>query len=95
MVQIKEQRQPEVCKQCGSDLHGEYVRSAFWHNNRLVVIEDIPALVCDNCGEQFYDDVTVVMIDLLRGEGFQSEKARSEMRVPVFSLRDMGRGDPE
>jgi YgiT-type zinc finger domain-containing protein len=65
-----------------------HVRSAFWHDDRLVVVEDIPAVVCGACAEQSYEDSTMVMLDLLRGEGFPAAKARAELRVPVFSLRD-------
>ena len=54
----------------------------------MVVVEDIPALVCASCNEQFYDDRTVVVLDLLRGDGFPAESARVEIRVPVFSFRD-------
>lgn len=64
--------------------HGR-VRSAFWHNDRLVVIEDVPALVCNSCGEQFYDDAAVRLIDRMRQNGFPSEDAVRELRVPVFS----------
>jgi hypothetical protein len=64
------------------------VRSAFFHEDRLVLVEDIPALVCSDCKEQFYDDRTVVVLDLLRGEGFPAESAQEEIRVPVFSFRD-------
>jgi len=45
-------------------------------------------LVCASCHEQFYDDRTVVILDLLRSEGFPAEKARGELRVPVFSFAD-------
>jgi YgiT-type zinc finger domain-containing protein len=77
------------CSQCGSsDLSTTAIRSAFWEGDRLVVIEDIPAIVCRSCGEQHYDDTTVVLIDLLRGDGFPADKARREISVPVFSLRD-------
>ena len=51
---------PETCSQCGgSDLRRETVRSAFWHDERLVVVENIPALVCGSCGERYYDDPTI------------------------------------
>jgi YgiT-type zinc finger domain-containing protein len=77
------------CSQCGSsDLSTTTIRSAFWEGDRLVVIEDIPAIVCGSCGEQHYDDTTVVLIDLLRGDGFPADKARRQISVPVFSLRD-------
>jgi len=78
-----------VCPGCGgSDIGMARVRSAFFHEDRLVVVEDIPALVCAGCNEQFYDDHTVVVLDLLRGDGFPAERAREEIRVPVFSFRD-------
>lgn len=78
-----------TCERCGNTaLRAQTVRSAFWHDERLVVVDDIPALVCDSCQEQFYDDSTVILIDLLRGEGFPEEQANAELRVPVFSLRD-------
>ena len=81
------------CANCGSaDVHASQVRSAFWQDDRLVVVEDIPALVCGACAEQFYDDATVVGLDLLRGEGFPAEKARAELRVPVFSFGDRAQG---
>lgn len=78
-----------TCTNCGgADVRRAEVRSAFWHEERLVVVEGIPALLCGTCGEQFYDDSTVVVLDLLRGKGFQADKARSELSVPVFSFRD-------
>ena len=78
-----------TCANCGSvNVEIRHVRSAFWQDDRLVVVENIPALVCGACAEQFYDDTTVVGLDLLRGEGFPAEKARAELRVPVFSFGD-------
>ena len=78
-----------VCASCGSsEVQQTRVRSAFWHDDRLVVVDDIPALVCGQCGEQSYDDTAAIVLDLLRGEGFPADKARSELRVPVFSYRD-------
>jgi YgiT-type zinc finger domain-containing protein len=74
------------CPACESmKVHSAFVRSAFWHNDRLVVIEDVPALVCNTCGEQFYDDGTVRLIDRMRASGFPPEDAIGELRVPVFS----------
>ncbi len=85
-----------TCTGCGGvNVHSAEVRSAFFEGERLVVIEDIPALVCASCGEHFYDDATIVMLDLLRGEGFPPERARSELRVPVFSFGERsGAKDP-
>jgi YgiT-type zinc finger domain-containing protein len=83
------QQSQVICTNCGSaNVSASQVRSAFWQDDRLVVVEGIPALVCGACAEQFYDDSTVVGLDLLRGEGFPAEKARAELRVPVFSFGD-------
>jgi len=82
-----DQQQLGLCTHCQSPkLRAARVQSAFWHDDRLVVIEDVPALVCDACGEQYYDDNTIVMLDLLRGNGFPAEQAVREVRVPVFSF---------
>jgi YgiT-type zinc finger domain-containing protein len=89
-IDIEAEEQPvALCGNCGGpNIHEARVRSAFWHDDRLVVVEDIPAAVCDDCHEQFFDDGAVVVLDLLRGDGFPAEKARSELRVAVFSFRD-------
>ena len=87
-----QQQSSVACTSCGSvNVHMSHVRSAFWQDDRLVVVDNIPALVCGACAEQFYDDATVVGLDLLRGEGFPAEEARAELRVPVFSFGDRAR----
>ena len=62
------------------------VRTTVWHEDRVAIVEDIPAHVCDSCMEQFYDeDVS----DALRGlveQGLPAESAEREITVPVFSL---------
>ena len=84
------EQETAVCANCGSpQLEWARVRSAFWHQDRLVVVEEIPALVCEKCQERHYDDQTVVALDLMRGEGFPPEAAHGELRVPVFAF---GRG---
>lgn len=89
----REPGDPPTCPSChGSDARATRVRSAFWLGDRLVVVEDIPALECGTCGEQSYEDSTVVALDLLRGQGFPAEKARAELRVPVFSFLDGAAG---
>jgi YgiT-type zinc finger domain-containing protein len=84
-----------VCSLCGDgELRETRVRSAFWEGERLVVVEDIPALVCPSCGEQFFDDSTAIRLDLLRGAGFPAEMSCGELRVPVFSI-DLAAGEGE
>lgn len=62
------------------------VRTAIWREDQLIVVEDIPAQVCDACMEQFYDDDTAEALRRLTAEGFASATAKREVLVPVFSL---------
>jgi YgiT-type zinc finger domain-containing protein len=77
----------ETCTTCGnSELCPERVRSALWHEGRLVVVEGIPALACGACGERFYEPQASAALDALRAAGFPVSSARCEVRVPVFTL---------
>jgi YgiT-type zinc finger domain-containing protein len=63
------------------------VKTAIWHGDRVVIVEDIPAQVCGSCMEQFYDaDVSEALRRLVE-EGFPAEAVRKEIVVPVFSLQ--------
>ena len=78
-----------TCTRCGAhDVRAHRLRSAFWKDERLVVVDDIPTLVCERCGEQFYEDTTAIALDLLRGAGFPPERARETIAVDVFRYDD-------
>jgi YgiT-type zinc finger domain-containing protein len=62
------------------------VKTAIWREDRLIVVEDIPAQVCDACMEQFYDEDTTEALRRLTAEGFSSATAKREVLVPIFSL---------
>jgi YgiT-type zinc finger domain-containing protein len=75
------------CPVCGGNaLREELAKSAFWHFERLVVVEDIPALVCGKCGERFYDDATATALDLMHGDGFPADRASGQLHVLTFSF---------
>ncbi|MGA2618119.1 MAG: type II toxin-antitoxin system MqsA family antitoxin [Thermoguttaceae bacterium] len=72
------------CTYCGSDTRADMVRAAFWGRQGLLAIEDIPARVCQRCGEQFYDDQTAQRIEnIVDGSG---EAPTRQILVPVFSM---------
>lgn len=62
------------------------MRTAIWQGDRLAVVEDIPALVCRSCGEQYYDDDVSEALRRLNEAGFPDAEARAIIEVPVFSL---------
>ncbi len=61
-------------------------KTVVWVQDRLFIVEDIPAQVCDSCVEQFYDDETTDAIRRLTEEGFPSAELKREILVPIFSL---------
>lgn len=82
------------CQICGrAALEEQRVQTAFWQDERLVVVEDIPALVCRGCGERFYGDETAMRLDMLRGTGFPPAGAARSITVEVFRLPGPGRRD--
>ncbi|MCU9849995.1 type II toxin-antitoxin system MqsA family antitoxin [Defluviimonas sp. WL0024] len=87
------------CQSCGNGrLARDRIKTALWSGSRLVVVEDVPALVCGHCGEQFYEDETAMRLDMLKGGGFPSAEATREMVVAVFAFEaprpdDGGGGD--
>lgn len=79
----------DVCTTCGhAELRRERVRSAFWHEARLVVVEGIPAMACTACGERYYEPEASAALERLRASGFPASAARCEVRVPVFRLTE-------
>ena len=74
------------CPRCGGDTRDEAVRTAIWLDDRLFVVEDIPARVCGTCMEQFYDDETTEALRRLTAERFASVEPTREQVVPIFSL---------
>jgi YgiT-type zinc finger domain-containing protein len=62
------------------------VKSAIWRDDRLFLVEDIPAQVCDSCIEQFYDQETSDALRRLTEDGFSSVEPKREILVPIFSL---------
>jgi YgiT-type zinc finger domain-containing protein len=71
------------------------VKSAIFQGDRVYVVEDIQAMVCDVCMEQYYDEEVTDAIRRLTEEGFPSAKVTREILVPVFSLRGVGMIEPE
>lgn len=79
----------QKCPECSGEVKDDIVRMSLWKNDRLIVIEDIPAMVCNHCLEQYYDELTRYRIERLGENGFSQEKAKRLIEVPVFSLSDV------
>ncbi len=74
------------CPRCGAGMRAGKTKTVVWVEDRLFIVEDIPAQVCDSCVEQFYDDETTDAIRRLTEEGFPSAELKREILVPIYSL---------
>jgi YgiT-type zinc finger domain-containing protein len=82
----EEELPPALCARCNQRLSSMRVRTAIWRNDKLAVIEDIPALVCPGCSEQYYDDDVSEALRRLNEAGFPADEAERTVEVPIFSL---------
>jgi len=86
----KKSRATLRCKYCESETVEELVKSAFWVNEQLIAIENIPARVCQQCKAQFYDDETAEKIAALDKIRTVPDGATRDVAVSVFSLANTG-----
>jgi YgiT-type zinc finger domain-containing protein len=78
-----------LCRVCGGNTSERVVQVTMWSGGRLVVIEDVPAHVCESCEEQYYDEDAGAKILTLANLGFPTDRADHEILVPVFSIKDI------
>jgi hypothetical protein len=53
-------------------------------NEKLIVIENVQALVCEECGEKYYDAETELKLD----EFLHETKPDRIIEVPVFEFKE-------
>lgn len=81
-----------VCGRCAEGLlKSTRISTAFWQGEGLVVIRNIPAMVCPDCGVEYVDDATVVALDRMRGNGFAGCAVADPLPVPVFDFAGSAR----
>ena len=78
----------DLCGTCGNPTLAKSIHVTMWTDKGLVVIENVPARVCDHCQEQFYDEMTGSQIVQLASSGFSRSRMVREITVPVFSLTE-------
>jgi len=78
---------PMQCPRCEGQAIATTVRTAIWRaDDSLAIVEDIPARVCNQCMEQYYDEDVSDALRLLMEAGFPAGDAKKVITVPVFSL---------
>jgi YgiT-type zinc finger domain-containing protein len=70
------------CHICGGRMKEAHIKQEFWIKGELIVIEDVPAGVCTQCGGKIVKAEVGRQIAALIGDSKRLRKART-LSVPV------------
>ena len=71
------------CYFCGGRTLPRKVTAENWWGDTLTLVEDVPALVCEDCGEQYFEAETCKRLDGLRAA---PPVPRRTLEVPVYAF---------
>ena len=71
------------CHICGARMEAKGINQGFWIKGKLIVIEDVPAGVCPQCGEKVVKADVGRRISALIEDSKRLRKART-ISVPVM-----------
>jgi YgiT-type zinc finger domain-containing protein len=74
------------CSFCGGELEERCVQHEYRWEGDLFVFEDVPALVCRQCGEKYFDAKVVKAMEKAVLEELEPKRILS---VPVFSYSEV------
>jgi len=71
------------CELCGGEMKRELVTYTLFYEGRLVVVENVPADVCHQCGEKLFEPETVERLQNIIWSKQQSVRV---IEAPVFDM---------
>ncbi len=77
----------EVCNVCQGKTKQQSVTYTQWYQGRLIVIENVPAWVCGQCGETYYDPDVVERLQALIWSDAEPKRV---IEAPVYDF--VGKG---
>ncbi len=75
------------CRFCGGDTALECVTAETWWRGTLALVENVPAQVCQTCGEQYFSAATWRALEQRRE---RTPESRRTVQVPVYSFAEAG-----
>ena len=79
-----------ACHTCGERLEERYIKQDFWLKDTLLIVEDIPAGVCPQCGEKVVKADVGLWVTKLLEDSPRVQKART-IQVPVVRFVEEAR----
>ncbi len=70
-----------ICEFCGGTTVTKTVRKVHWFEQRLYIVDDVEAEVCQECGERYYHATTLDAIDRSLDLGRSVVKAQLQVKV--------------
>jgi YgiT-type zinc finger domain-containing protein len=77
------------CPFCGAPTHEDVGTMTLSVAGEIIIIEDVPARICNGCMEQFYGEDALHRVERLRAGKFQGQQAVRVVTVPVFRWQDL------
>ncbi len=78
-------KQFESCYLCGGGLTPQTVKKIqTWKGELVGVIENVPALVCNQCGERYYEGIVLEKIDSLLQHNIEPVK---QLSIPSYVFK--------
>lgn len=74
----------DLCDLCGGVLKSDSTTLEIWRGEELVVIKDVPADVCQNCGEAYLAAQVSARLDDFLDE-YRRHRPERYMAVPQYS----------
>ncbi len=68
------------CHVCGEQMEERHIKQGFWLKNKLIIIEELPAGVCPQCGEK------VVKADIGQRIAALAEDAKGLRRTQTINV---------
>lgn len=80
-----------LCDRCCTGiLRPGRISAAFWRGEHLVIVRNIPAMLCPDCAEEYVDDATLAALDRVRGDGSDALPMVDQAFVPVLDYGSRG-----
>jgi len=74
------------CYFCGGKVTAKHVNVMRHWKGRYILIENVPAHVCTQCGERYYDAAIAEAMDRIMRTSETRLGAKREIRVPVVEM---------
>jgi YgiT-type zinc finger domain-containing protein len=68
------------CSFCGGEIIVRQIKAEFWWGEELNIFLDVPAGVCQRCGEQYFDGE---VYDTMAQQATSREGIQRKIQVPV------------